>query len=56
MTSIETTVDPAQKSISEIFKVLLRLGLTSFGGPVAHIGYFRQEADGPALRATPMTG
>ncbi len=27
----------------EVFLVALRLGLTSFGGPVAHIGYFRQE-------------
>ena len=27
----------------EIFRIFLRLGLTSFGGPVAHIGYFRQE-------------
>lgn len=26
-----------------IFLVFLRLGLTSFGGPVAHLGYFRQE-------------
>ena len=26
-----------------IFWVFLRLGLTSFGGPVAHLGYFRQE-------------
>jgi len=26
-----------------IFLVFLRLGLTSFGGPVAHIGYFRDE-------------
>src|SRR5665213_3401889 len=43
MTSLEATVDSAQKSISEVFKVFLRLGLTSFGGPVAHIGYFRQE-------------
>ena len=23
--------------------VFLRLGLTSFGGPVAHLGYFRQD-------------
>ena len=23
--------------------VALRLGLTSFGGPVAHVGYFRDE-------------
>ncbi len=26
-----------------IFLIFLRLGLTSFGGPIAHIGYFRQE-------------
>lgn len=26
-----------------IFLVFLRLGLTSFGGPVAHLGYFRTE-------------
>src|SRR5262249_38087234 len=27
----------------EVFLVFLRLGLTSFGGPIAHIGYFREE-------------
>ena len=26
-----------------VFLVFLRLGLTSFGGPVAHLGYFRSE-------------
>jgi chromate transporter len=26
----------------EVFAVFLRLGLTSFGGPVAHLGYFRE--------------
>lgn len=26
-----------------IFLVFLKLGLTSFGGPVAHLGYFREE-------------
>jgi chromate transporter len=26
-----------------VFLVALRLGLTSFGGPIAHIGYFRAE-------------
>jgi chromate transporter len=28
---------------SGTFLVFLRLGLTSFGGPMAHLGYFRQE-------------
>jgi chromate transporter len=27
----------------EVLRVFLRLGLTSFGGPVAHLGYFRTE-------------
>nr|WP_206023729.1 chromate efflux transporter [Saccharibacillus alkalitolerans] len=27
----------------EIFAVSAKLGLTSFGGPVAHLGYFREE-------------
>jgi chromate transporter len=26
---------------AEVFRVFLRLGVTSFGGPVAHLGYFR---------------
>ena len=27
----------------EVLRVFLKLGLTSFGGPVAHLGYFRRE-------------
>ena len=27
----------------EVLRIFLRLGLTSFGGPIAHLGYFRQE-------------
>ena len=27
----------------EVFPIFLRLGLTSFGGPLAHLGYFRSE-------------
>ena len=27
--------------IAEVFRVFLQLGLTSFGGPIAHLGYFR---------------
>jgi chromate transporter len=36
-----TTAD--KSSVGEVFLVFLRLGLTSFGGPVAHLGYFREE-------------
>jgi chromate transporter len=28
---------------AEVFAVFLRLGLTSFGGPIAHLGYFHDE-------------
>lgn len=30
-------------SAGEVFLVFLKLGLTSFGGPIAHLGYFRDE-------------
>lgn len=33
----------AQLDAWTIFLVFLRLGLTSFGGPIAHLGYFREE-------------
>jgi chromate transporter len=33
----------AHGSVAEVFRVFLRLGCTSFGGPVAHLGYFRAE-------------
>ena len=33
----------AASSPAEVFLVFLRLGVTSFGGPVAHLGYFRDE-------------
>ncbi len=35
-----TKIIPA---ISQIFLVFTKLGLTSFGGPVAHLGFFRDE-------------
>ena len=30
-------------SPGEVFQVFLKLGVTSFGGPIAHLGYFRDE-------------
>jgi chromate transporter len=33
----------ASGSWREVLPAFLRLGLTSFGGPVAHLGYFREE-------------
>jgi chromate transporter len=32
-----------RSSLLEVLRVFTRLGLTSFGGPVAHLGYFRDE-------------
>lgn len=32
-----------RESLWTIFLIFLRLGLTSFGGPIAHLGYFRDE-------------
>ncbi len=29
--------------LAEVFGAFLKLGLTSFGGPIAHLGYFRDE-------------
>ncbi len=37
---------PEQQSkghVLEVFVAFLKLGLTSFGGPIAHLGYFREE-------------
>ncbi|TPK62599.1 MULTISPECIES: chromate efflux transporter [unclassified Mesorhizobium] len=34
---------PIRGSAGEVFRVFLRLGLTSFGGPIAHLGYYRNE-------------
>jgi chromate transporter len=32
-----------RRSLIEVLSVATRLGLTSFGGPIAHLGYFREE-------------
>lgn len=33
----------AHRSFLDVLWVFLRLGITSFGGPIAHLGYFRAE-------------
>lgn len=43
---MEKQTAPAREPVAdlrEVFVVFLRLGLTSFGGPIAHLGYFRNE-------------
>ncbi|MFG6138026.1 chromate efflux transporter [Halomonas sp. B23F22_10] len=35
-------MSPASR-VADVFRAFLLLGLTAFGGPVAHLGYFRQE-------------
>jgi chromate transporter len=37
------TVQPQQGSVPEVFITFLRLGCVSFGGPIAHLGYFQHE-------------
>ncbi len=34
---------PEDRSPWSVFRIFLRLGLTSFGGPIAHLGFFRAE-------------
>lgn len=42
--SVLTQENPLKRgSVWEVLKTSARLGLTSFGGPVAHLGYFREE-------------
>src|SRR5512140_3143973 len=38
-------MSPSTSEVSplSVFWIFLRLGSTSFGGPIAHIGYFRSE-------------
>src|SRR5712691_1637083 len=41
---IETPeITPKRGHLLEVLAIFTRLGLTSFGGPVAHLGYFREE-------------
>lgn len=44
MSELPTAAAEADKSsVLDVFLAFLRLGLTSFGGPIAHLGYFRAE-------------
>ena len=38
-----TDTAAADRSPWAVFLIFLRLGLTAFGGPIAHLGYFREE-------------
>jgi chromate transporter len=42
-TGVEASRTPGHGSFLDVFWVFLRLGVTSFGGPIAHLGYFRAE-------------
>mgnify|MGYP002004212734 CR=1 FL=1 len=42
-TGKSATADLAPGRWTEVLAIFLRLGLTSFGGPIAHLGYFREE-------------
>ena len=39
----EHSSQPHDGTPGEVFGAFLKLGLTSFGGPIAHLGYFRDE-------------
>jgi chromate transporter len=41
--SSEAPAHPATGRALEVLLIFLRLGLSSFGGPIAHLGYFRDE-------------
>lgn len=38
-----TAVARPAGAVNEVFRAFLKLGLTSFGGPIAHLGYLREE-------------
>jgi chromate transporter len=40
---LDPAAGAARGHLSEVFATFLKLGLTSFGGPIAHLGYFRNE-------------
>lgn len=42
-TGAPSDLAPPAGTPGEVFRAFLKLGLTSFGGPIAHLGYFRDE-------------
>jgi chromate transporter len=40
---VTTIVRPSADKVGEVARAFLLLGLTSFGGPIAHLAYFRRE-------------
>lgn len=42
-TSIPTSTEPLTGRLRDVFLVFLKLGLTAFGGPAAHVGLFHDE-------------
>ncbi|NGM43915.1 chromate efflux transporter [Rhodobacter sp. SGA-6-6] len=43
MTDRTQATEAPEGTPGEVFSAFLKLGLTSFGGPIAHLGYFRDE-------------
>ena len=41
--AFDTEAATGRGNAGEVFVTFLKLGLTSFGGPIAHLGYFRDE-------------
>jgi chromate transporter len=41
--SEHASLAPGRGTVGEVFAAFLKLGLTSFCGPIAHLGYFRDE-------------
>src|SRR2546425_11598657 len=41
--TIQATRVSRSKPLLEVLGISTRLGLTSFGGPIAHLGYYREE-------------
>lgn len=42
MTNEQNIPAAGRGSVGEVFAAFLKLGLTAFGGPIAHLGYFRE--------------